>query len=129
MEEKTKELFLEVIKNNNSVKLVSVNGFLTEIIISVKKYKELLLNGVITKDSIYDIEKVTVIMPSSKQNEIPIENGRKYLSDDPAQNDPNQTGKFVFRIKDPEREPFSFYVKEGFKINERALNIQNKRGK
>lgn len=129
MEQKPKELFLEVIKNNNSVKLVCDNGFLTEIVISVKKYKELLFNGVITKDSIYDIEKVTVIMPSSKQNEIPIENGRKYLSEEAVKNDPNQTGKFIFRIKDPEKEPFSFYVREGYKINERALNVQNKRGK
>ncbi|MCB6916212.1 hypothetical protein LIZ91_06390 [Enterococcus avium] len=128
MEEKEKrELFLEVIKNSNSVRLIFVNGFLKEVIISVKKYKELLGNGVITKESIFDIEKIMLIMPDSKQNLIQIENGRKYLSEEEAKNDPNQTGKFIFRIKDPETEPFSFYVKEGHRITERALHIQNKR--
>ncbi|MEY8498784.1 hypothetical protein [Enterococcus avium] len=128
MEEKgIRELFLEVIKNSNSVSLVFVNGFLKEVIISVKKYKELLGNGVITKESIFDIEKIMLIMPDSKQNLIPIENGRKYLSEEEAKNDPNQTGKFIFRIKDPETEPFSFYVEEGYRITERALHIQNKR--
>lgn len=130
MEEKEKkELFLEVVKNSNSVKLVFVNGYLNEVIISVKKYKELLGNGVITKESIFDIEKIMLIMPDSKQNLIPIENGRKYLSEQEAQNDPNQTGKFTFHIKNPQMEPFSFYVKSGYKINERALNIQNKKGR
>lgn len=66
MEEKEKrELFLEVIKNSNSVKLVFVSGYLKEIIISVKKYKELLGNGAITKESIFDIEKIMLIMPDS----------------------------------------------------------------
>lgn len=128
MEEK-RELFLEVIKNSNSVKLVFVNGYLKEIIISVKKYKELLGNGAITKESIFDVEKIVLIMPDSKQNLIPIENGRKYLSEEEHKNDPNQTGKFTFHIKNPEMEPFSFYVKSGYKINERALNIQNKKGR
>ncbi|BBM18473.1 hypothetical protein G15_2138 [Enterococcus avium] len=50
----------------------------------------------IDKESILDIEKVTIIMPSSKQNEILVENGRKYLSDDPKENDVNQTGKVSF---------------------------------
>ena len=127
MEEEKRELFLEVIKNSNSVKLVFVNGYLKEVIISVKKYKELLGNGVITKESIFDIEKIMLIMPDSKQNLISIENGRKYLTEEKAKNDPNQTGKFIFRIKDPEQEPYSFYLKEGYKINERALNIQSKR--
>lgn len=128
MTEKLKELFLEV-NNKKSVQLKFENEFLSEIIISVKKYKELLGNGVIDKESIYDIEKITIIMPSSKQNEILIENGRKYLSDKAEKNDPNQTGKFVFRIKDPEQEPFSFYVKEGVRYNERSLQIQNKGGR
>ncbi|WP_137665486.1 hypothetical protein [Enterococcus hulanensis] len=129
MEEEKRELFLEVIKNSNSVKLVFVDGYLKEVIISVKKYKELLGNGVITKESIFDIEKIMLIMPDSKQNLIPIENGRKYLSGKPVENDPNQTGRFTFRIKNPEKEPFSLYVRQGVKINERALNIQNKRGR
>lgn len=128
MKEKEKrELFLEVIKNSNSVKLVFVSGYLKEIIISVKKYKELLGNGAITKESIFDIEKIMLIMPDSKQNLIPIENGRKYLSEEEAKNDPNQTGKFKFHVKNPKMEPFSFYVKAGYKINERALKIQNKK--
>lgn len=128
MEEKKAELFLEV-NNKKSVQLKFINGFLSEIIISVKKYKELLGNGVITSDSIFDIEKIVLIMPSSKMNEIPIQNGRQYLSDEPVANDPNQTGKFVFRIKDPNHEPFSFYVKEGVRVNERSLQIQRKKGK
>lgn len=99
MAEKTKELFLEV-NNKKSVQLKFENGFLSEIIISVKKYKELLGNGVIDKESIYDIEKITIIMPSSKLNQILVENGRKFLSDDSEKIDPNQTGKFTFRIKD-----------------------------
>ena len=128
MEEKEKrELFLEVIKNSNSVKLVFVSGYLKEIIISVKKYKELLGNGAITKESIFDIEKIMLIMPDSKQNLIPIENGRKYLSEEEAKNDPHHTGKFKVHVKNPKMEPFSFYVKAGYKINERALKIQNKR--
>lgn len=114
MEEKAKELFLEV-NSKNSVRLRYENEFLSEICISVKKYKELLGNGVINKESIYDVERIILIMPTSKQNEIPIENGRKYLSENPAENDPNQTGKFVF------------HVLEGYQINERALNIQNKK--
>jgi hypothetical protein len=114
MEKKARELFLEV-NNKKSVQLIYEKDFLTKIVISVKKFKELLGNRVIDKESIYDIERIILIMPSSKQNEIPIENGRKYLSDNPAENDPNQTGKFVF------------YVLEGFQINDRALNVQKKR--
>lgn len=114
MEEKARELFLEV-NNKKSVRLIYKNGHLVEIIISVKKYKELLGNGVVDQESIYDIERIILIMPSSKQNEIPVENGRKYLSEISAENDPNQTGKFVF------------HVLEGYQINERALNIQNKK--
>lgn len=125
MEQKGKEIFLEV-SNKKSVQLKFENDFLSEIIISVKKYKELLGNGVIDKESIYDVEKITIIMPSSKLNEILIENGRKYLSENPVENDPNQTGKFVFRIKDPEKEPFHFYVKEGVRYNQRSLSIQKK---
>lgn len=116
MEDKTKELFLEV-NSKKSVQLHYVNGFLAKISISVKKYKELLGNGVVDKDSIYDIERIILIMPNSKQNEILLENGRKFLLDCCSKNDPNQTGKFTF------------YVREGFKINERALNIQNKKGR
>ena len=128
MEEKNKILFLEV-NNKKSVQLKFIKGYLDEIIISVKKYKELVGNGVIDKESILDIEKVTIIMPSSKQNEILVENGRKYLSEDPKENDVNQTGKFSFRIKDPEREPFHFYVKNGVKYTERSLQIQSKKGR
>lgn len=116
MEDKTKELFLEV-NSKKSVQLHYVNGFLNKISISVKKYKELLGNGVVDKDSIYDVDRIILIMPDSKQNEILLENGRKYLSDNPKENDPNQVGKFTF------------YVREGFKRNERALIIQNKKGK
>lgn len=116
MKDKTKELFLEV-NSKKSVQLHYVNDFLSEINISVKKYKELLGNGVVDKQSIYDIERIILIMPNSKQNEILLENGRKFLADCCSKNDPNQTGKFVF------------HVKEGYKVNERALNIQNKRGR
>ncbi|MGL9814866.1 hypothetical protein IGK51_001449 [Enterococcus sp. DIV0098] len=84
------------VNNKKSVQLRFIDGYLVEIIISVKKYKELVGNGVIDKESILDIEKVTIIMPSSKQNEILVENGRKYLSDDPKENDVNQTGKVSF---------------------------------
>lgn len=115
MGEKSREVFLEVIKNNKSVILEYENDYLSKIIISVKKYKELLGNGVVDSDSILDVESITIIMPSLKQTNILIENGRKYLSEKPEENCVYQTGSFTF------------YVKEGMKYTQRSLNIQNKK--
>lgn len=128
MEEKPRELHLEVNKSN-SVRLVYEKTYLSQIIISVKKFKELLGNGVIDRESILDIEQIVLIMPYNKMNRIRVENGRGYLSDNPAENNPDQTGKFTFRVKDPEKEAYSFFVKEGVRYNERSLKIQNKQGR
>jgi len=79
-----------------TTKIIFEDNFLKQIQINLRKYKELVLNGLVDEESILDVEEVHLILTNQKVVTVPVLSGRAYYQDLIGVNSVNQKGYFTF---------------------------------